>query len=269
MLLTQEFEPFIRDICKRFEVPELIAKIVENAEPALRMYTLPVPNYSTTHETSHFGGRPSLPEEIEWPQDDEGNYLDFILQIRLSEAAYMVQARSLPDRGMLFLFADHRIQNDMETEGGKHKVIYSTSEDAPAREQPFEYEAMSVDDAPHDMAIRERLLRFSEVVTIYDANRLQERLEVELSEGEAEVYEENFDCATCDTSLHLLFGLETHGETYPDIDDPENWSMLFRVDHDSDLNTMWFDGGRLHVFIRNNDLIEGDFSKTVAAYSSC
>lgn len=268
MLLIQEFEPFVRDICERLEVPGLTVKVVANAAPALRMHTLPLPSYGAIYNTSRFGGNPSLPEAVAWPQDDDGNDLDFILQIRLSEVAHMPQAQQLPNQGMMLLFADHRIQDDIQMLRGRHKLIYTLEEDAPVRERPFEYERTLADGKLYTMELYERPIRFSEVMTIYDAERLQERRGLEFSDKETEVYKENFDCATCDASMHLLFGLETHDETYPDIGDPENWSLFFRVDHDSDVNTQWFDGGRLHVFVRNEDLARGDFSRTVAACSS-
>lgn len=55
---------------------------------------------------SHWWGFPDLPENLDWPCNEEGELLTFICQIRLEEIAELDTEGLLPHRGMLWFFAE-------------------------------------------------------------------------------------------------------------------------------------------------------------------
>ena len=67
-------------------------------------------NLHTTTEDlagkSHWWGFPDLPEDYEWPSNNDGDLLTVICQIRLEEIAELDHDGSLPHKGMLWFFAD-------------------------------------------------------------------------------------------------------------------------------------------------------------------
>lgn len=273
MLSVQELKAYVEDTCRRFEVPELPEKVLSNAVPAIEMKTHGATPAENAPAASRIGGNPALPAALEWPKDELGRYLDFIAQVNLNDLPRGGPAQTLPTTGMLLLFANHRNQDDdFDMCSIPNKVIYVAEAVVEARVCPFEDEYPQPKEGEffYDSRIHERLVSFAEVASIYDTDRVQELCGVALDTTEAEVYEENFGCATCDRPAHVLFPLDTHGEACPmfDEEDIPNWPILFRIDRDEQTNTMWIDGGSLYVYIAKEDLARGDFSKTLAACSS-
>ncbi|MEM6430325.1 MAG: YwqG family protein [Deinococcota bacterium] len=268
MLLTQQFEPYIRTVCAEKNLPLLADKVIKHAKPALRMHTIAIPMYGDFTTRSRFGGKPALPESVPWPENEDGFQFDFILQINLSEIRLSPQAACLPDSGMLYVFADHRNQQSLDG-GFCQRVVYSIEAELALRDIPFDYEY-------EDSKIPERLIRFSEIMTVYDAHRLQKYCDVDLNDKEVEIHKTYFDCATCDDALHLLLGVQTHddhsgaisGLTGEYVSNDQDLQLLFRIDWDNDTNTQWMDGGRLYLYIHPNDLAKRDFSRVSSAYMS-
>ena len=67
-------------------------------------------NLHTTTEDlagkSHWWGFPDLPEDFEWPCNNDGDLLTFICQIRLEEIAELDHDGRLSHKGMIWFFAD-------------------------------------------------------------------------------------------------------------------------------------------------------------------
>ena len=95
-------------------------------------------NLHTTTEDlagkSHWWGFPDLPEDFEWPCNNDGDLLTFICQIRLEEIAEYDHDCRLPHKGMIWFFADlDYFLGDLdapcggtgEWEPGTFKVLYS------------------------------------------------------------------------------------------------------------------------------------------------
>ena len=83
---------------------------------------------------SHWWGFPDLPVDIEWPENEEGNLLTFICQVRLEEIAALDPEGLLPHEGMMWFFADmdYFLGDDEapchgmgEWEPGTYRVIYA------------------------------------------------------------------------------------------------------------------------------------------------
>ena len=55
---------------------------------------------------SHWWGFPDMPKAFAWPENEKGDMLTFICQIRLEDVAHLDREGRLPHRGMLWFFAD-------------------------------------------------------------------------------------------------------------------------------------------------------------------
>lgn len=109
-------------------------KVKSLLKPAIRINQIPV-SVEGQIGTSKFGGRPSLPEGMDWPFYEE-NPMVFIAQINLEEINQFDFENVLPDKGMIYFFIHF---NEPENEYGteyqfifdkqEYKVVFSESEE--------------------------------------------------------------------------------------------------------------------------------------------
>lgn len=270
MLLPDEFEARMRTVAEQHDFPALAEKMIPHAKRGLCIYTTPVDPYDNCINGSHFGGQPSLPADIAWPQLEDGHYLDFILQINLSWLSCLPDAAMLPSKGMLFLFAVHREEGTYLDDDVFHKVIYSPTFAEELRDLPYE-----VDD---EEKIIQRNISMYPVMLMHTAEILQKYFDVSFSEEELTFCEERYDHFSSNDVKHLLLGIQestdlNHGACEVDSDkviDPlaEGWQLLFHLGWDEDARTFWGDGGGIYLYIHPDDLAKADFSKVIAGYQS-
>lgn len=181
---------------------------------------------------SKFFGCPDLPEDFEWPVDDDGFDMEFICQIDCARAHAINPA--LPEKGLLYFFGC--IANPLGEES------------APAITPGFQSMgnfAVRYCDKPSSV-----LLSGEIVDENGDAVGFKE-LKIDLTEDEN----------ACTDAFHQLMG------DYPVNDDKElsDYQLLFCLDSFSgdDFTLEFEDSGYLYFLIKNEDLAKKDFSKTI------
>lgn len=226
---------------------------------------------------SKLGGDPDLSREIAWPEL-RGRPCAFLAQVDLA----VLQAHELhdwlPDAGLLYVFVD--------LEG------YGFADQVQAR---FHSEPASEARPPrtHDLRFPERRVGFERYTSLPSLDWLGVDLtEVDLSEDELGELAELPDKPFGDEVQHRIGGYPSEIQDgqmavacellrrgLPPAHDGTDitpailraskaWRLLLQIDSDPALKMNWGDGGRLYVFIREQDAKVGDFSRTVTLSQS-
>lgn len=96
-----------------------IEKILEFQKEHIEIKLIRREDY-TKLGNSRIGGVPDLPKGMEWPETEDGEYMNFIMQINLEEIPYAMEL-GLPFVGMVYVF-----MGDDENAGQiENKVFYS------------------------------------------------------------------------------------------------------------------------------------------------
>lgn len=135
--------------------------IEATARPALLLQTCSTDEDELAPGRSKIGGRPDLPNGVEWPRHSSGKPLAFLAQIDLAEAAASARLPGLPDAGLLHVFSVHGWQD--EGDADPHLPDGEPAEDW----TQFLYTKAPGDLARHEIPMgstrfRPRLLRLSQ-----------------------------------------------------------------------------------------------------------
>jgi len=268
-------------------VKELLMKLVpqfgEKLTDKIFNYTLPAirlkANLSPADEKqtgqSRIGGNPDLPVGVPWPGQAD-NPLSFLLQINLAHSAKYPFNRDLPRKGLLSFFYDAQAQPwgyDPDDRGG-WKVLYFDSIEQLVRRECPNTDVMQFQNGKF---ILEQQLVLPPANPVYIE-------EIGFTEQQAENYAEMLEPMQ-EGPCHWLLGhpaeiqgemrLETQlafngiycGNTI-DFQDSrvaqlaetaQYWRLLLQVDSDEDIDMTWGDCGRLYFWIRQQDLLQGNF----------
>lgn len=244
-------------------------------------FTMPGVQLVHTDEPSlsHFGGDPSLPAGIEWPQHD-GRNLTFIARISLSELQRARRLEWLPEQGALLFFYDMEKQpwGYDPKDKGSWAVLHVPDLSAP----------LVGDGARREDSFPQKTLGFRGVDTYPSTDR--EAIEgLDLSDKEAEAYYalsvepfgdhpmhqvSGWTCPVQGDGMELECQLASNGI---DCGSPSafetprakalspgasDWRLLLQLDSDDDLDVMWGDAGMLYFWVREQEAAAGRFDNT-------
>lgn len=244
------------------------AKLLERLAELARPTVLLTP--ATRPGVSKLGGHPDLPSGAGWPQGDHGP-LAFLAQIDLAELQAAEAIDWLPPEGRLYVFCDPDGYGWAE----QVRVVFSRDDPDPAR-------------PPLARAYGERRVGFTPFVSVPSPEWLnvEDCLDMDFEEIEARLnaldgrppgedrqhriggYPDEIqggclrlECEDLDRGLaRYVPGVAPA----PDVERASwDWRLLVQVDSDPALKMNWGDGGRLYVFVREQDARAADFSKTV------
>ena len=181
---------------------------------------------------SKFFGCPDLPEDFDWPVDDDEFDMEFICQINCKKAHELNSA--LPENGMLYFFGC--IANPL----GEESAPEITRGFQSMGNFAVKYYAGGTAD-----------LQDGEIVDENGDAVGFKALKIDLTTDENE----------CTDAFHQLLG------DYPVNDDKEldDYVLLFCLDSFSgdDFTLEFYDSGYLYFLIKKEDLAKKDFSKTI------
>lgn len=115
--------------------------IEELMRPSIRILRDPIPQ-KLPPSGSYFGGAPRLPAELPWPtvrrEGGETVAMTFLCQIDLSALPSVPEGRALPERGLLYFFANTEFETlPLEIKDPSVCVLYAdASRDTPLRAPP-------------------------------------------------------------------------------------------------------------------------------------
>jgi uncharacterized protein YwqG len=222
--------------------------------------------------SNKFGGKPDLPEGVEWPEYG-GNLHTFVGQFRLDDLRQTQVSRCLPSRGLLsfFVFDDPMETGQPAAEGaqGAWKVLYTADVDRLKRlEPPKDFDEGNL-LAPECFLQMEETLDLP-YVNAYDVDQDDADMSIGsrraqkmgLTREHAEAYEALLEALlpAREGTSHLL------GWAHPQVvsDDPveEDFRHLLTVASEESLRWCWADGHQLYFSIRPDDLLAGNFDRT-------
>ncbi|WP_281886607.1 YwqG family protein [Paenibacillus sp. YYML68] len=231
--------------------------------------------------SSKLGGKPDLPINHEWPQN-QGGFLQFIAQINLGQIASL-ETTMLPSEGLLSFFYDALEQPwgfDPKDKGSWKVLYFQDMNEFERKVEPFEIQ--------EEGSFGTARISFETQTSVPSSESMSvERLE--LSQDDCDRYWELYDKIQehnrSNGITHKLLGhpdniqgdmqlecqLVSNGLYCGDSSgygDPRrtwlehgaaSWRLLLQVDSEDEIGMMWGDAGRLYFWIREEDLRERNF----------
>ncbi len=231
-----------------------------------------IPNAHIDIGVSKFGGLPDLPKNINWPKDNNGNYLDFLAQINLHEIYKTHNIPDLPKSGILYFFYvyDQNALMATSTEN-KFKILYvNNTETISQTTKPNErlsnftscslssYKSVSLPDTESDIICQ--LLNKKEQF-IYSLITYPEVNHKLLGYSNNIQSEMGLDCELMVKDI-VFSTYKTYSKT-EQLKIQHNaldWVLLLQIDSDCNTNMMWGDTGRLYFWIKKQDLKKHNFN---------
>jgi uncharacterized protein YwqG len=246
------------------DVSRLRGRMTRMAQPTLLLTPASSPGHSK------LGGQPDLPAGFEWPHV-RGRPSQFLAQLDLGAFRDHVALEWLPGQGRLFFFVDpdgHGFSDQVQVFhcGGTGSTAEAPADvgSFPERRIAFEQylsrpslDWMGVDLSEIDVTDDE-LDQLSALPDEPFGDEIQHRIggyPSEIQGGQMAV-----ECEL------IRRGLPGDGATEisPAIQRAsKSWRLLLQIDSDPALKMNWGDGGRLYVFVREQDAKAGDFSRTI------
>lgn len=251
--------------------------------PSIRLKTEVVPEDNLDVGSSHLGGTPDLAPETSWPEC-KGVPMAFLGQIRMSDVAALDHDARLPHSGMLYFFYEAKAQSwgfDPKDQG--NWIVIHFDKDLATLQR-----ATPPATLPEESRFHCCQVTFSLEITVppYDSVAV-ERLQ--LSEAEGNAYANLLDALDQSEPVHRLLGypepiqgdMQTECQFVvngvyvgggTDVSDARrqslekgitDWQLLFQLDSDESMGTMWGDAGRVYFWVREHDLKNRDFAKAL------
>jgi hypothetical protein len=242
-------------------VDELVAKVVDGAQPCVRI----MPGGSGR---SRLGGEPDLSGP--WPRMN-GAALAFVAQIDLAEVRSADGPEWLPAEGRLMFFYsfEHLPWGAYPEDLGAAVAIYETS--PPIRRA-------APDDLHIDARFRGYDIGFAPSVSYPSEDRvgIESGIESGLSHADYRAFRDRVIPLSPQAPSHQIGGFPDlvqwdtmEGECekiaeqlgWSDGSGAADWRLLLQVDTDEEADMMWADVGEIYFWVREADARAGDFSK--------
>lgn len=258
---------------------EDFAYVLNNLQPCLQpyaelidrmlqpcVYLRPKPHDEVLPTNTRLWGRPAMPLGEAWPLDRDGQPMDFIGQLDLSELSAALadksQAELLPRQGLLLLFVAQE-HGDLvgDDKAEEWRVIW----------RPEIYQPVELANPPtKELDVPACRLTLHAGRSLPSLQDEVAKIAAELPDDEA-VLEEWHELGVSATSdpMHQCLGYSQSIQYDPRLDlveaqgkrrngfDPSRWRLLWQIDSDDDAGLMWFDAGMLYLLIRDDDLAAG------------
>lgn len=261
--------------------PRATGRSSDTARLRGRMKRLARPTLLLTPATqpgvSRLGGDPDLPDGMAWPEL-RGRPCAFLAQIDLSALRSHAALDWLPGAGQLFAFVDldgHGFADQVQVlfhdgPSGELRPPPARTPRFPERRVAFEaytslpsLDWLGVDLAESDLSEGE-LDELAELPGKPFGDEIQHRI----GGYPSEIQDEQMAVA-CELIRRGLPPAHEGTQITPAIlRASKAWRLLLQIDSDPALKMDWADGGRLYVFVREQDAKDSDFSATITLSQS-
>lgn len=251
--------------CGLSEYYEEIGKTVRNS---VRIVLTPAAEEEIPTGASKMGGLPDLPEGVDWFREEAVDVpLSFICQINFAEVKPYDTENKLPDQGMLYFFYNCAMYVSPWSydpyDEDSWAVFYYDGDTSllTRRTAPGDLTQKGCVFAPAGMC-------FAQALDLPDwYSGAAEEIRKVIREEDHENYTELTGDAWDAISNKLLghsdnIQFEMEAECEQETGKTGNWHLLLQMDSNENLGMMWGDGGRLYLWITDEDLAARDFSSS-------
>ena len=277
MKISEELLEDLRQGIAACELENYQEAILQNAQVAIDM-TLGEPGQEKVGE-SRIGGAPDVPEDWQWPGNEEGEKFAFLLQINLADIPPF-EGNPLPPRGLLAFF----IGLDEPASNIENQIFLFDADNLQPALMPDESEF--ADDAYLDLAPHRLNFSLRADVPHWDTDDWEE-LAAEMDSDEQDAFND-LAGRSQEKIAQLLghvsgIGHDPRGDAFVvrevnaewiynyekrrelDFTPQKNWRNLLRLDSIRELNMTIWDAGYFNFLIHGDDLQKLDFSRVYAA----
>jgi uncharacterized protein YwqG len=276
----------IIELIHQYAPPRLIPIIEQNIKESLLLRTNPVSEEHIPIGKARIGGRPDLPNHIDWPTW-RNEPLSFIAQLNLADLPAYDFLNILPSEGVLSFFYSAR----QETEGydprdkGSWRVIHFEDKGLQRRVYP--------PDLPDRGRYNSLAVEFQRSITIPEWEspyldlgygesgweeidkflNLHKQVDAFLNEGRTinrllghPEQQQNDMQTECQLVSHGMYGVAYGGHSDSEVKTVKagatDWELLLQIDSDDDAKMMWGDVGRIYYWIPCEELRQRNFEAT-------
>jgi uncharacterized protein YwqG len=241
--------------------------------PALLLKTAPAVESKLPPGRTKIGGRPDLPEGLQWPRFADGKPLAFLAQINLAELPAGVKLARLPKSGILYFFSvfGWQVEGDADPQlpPGDYgydwtRVLFHPDSEGPLRRQRTPANVNAFKAAKGE---------FIPILSLPKDAREPAVAALGWKRDVKEKYEDlvrSFNSA-CNYQLgnparNLLLGFADYEQDFVDEVADHNLQLLFQLASDDNAEMCWGDGGYIYFWIRPQDLRRRNFKKIHTDY---
>lgn len=259
--------------------PALRTVLADTALPSLRLTVAGECDPDTPH--TRLGGVPLLAPGAAWPVSPSGNPQSFLGQLNTDEVNARLGAEILPPSTVLGFFYDWQEQRwGFDPDDAGHWAVAATPlrDAAPVAiesEEWFTAHALAgalvrtvpgIDEPPVD-AVHGELhwwQRRDRVVDFYDALENDDEVPLHRVLGWPDLVQGpmQLECQLAANGVHHGNPAGREGALVEALTPgAPDWTLLWQIDTDDEMDWTWGDAGRLYYWIRRQDLAAGDFSR--------
>jgi uncharacterized protein YwqG len=267
--LSSEQESQLRAAIAAHGLESVADLILENTAPCVALHITEPEDYSQVG-VSRYGGWPDVPDGFDWPRDERGKYLNFLMQIDLSETAPL-NSDLIPARGMLYLFmGEWGGWGDQEVACRYVDAPPSTLHRAPeiTDDQLANIDLLTL--KPHRLAVRAGIdpPRWTSAAE----QEIVERLGAGDAHDRYDAFVEQVQGQRVRTWAGKLLGQPSFIGYVPDeegVHDPaKGWELFWTLDSVQAVDTLFGDAGYVQIFAEREALRRRDFSRLYAEIES-
>jgi uncharacterized protein YwqG len=255
---------------------DVAALVAPLAKPCIHLVKGAAPSLS------HFGGSPSLPPDVAWPEKN-GIKLGFLARLSLSAIAQVHSVDWLPQAGALLFFYDME-QQDWGFDP-KHRGSWAVLL-VPDLVTPMKQQDDTGINAESPLPHRNIAFRCIDTLPSWEKDSVRQ---LDLSSQESDEFFRLADAPYEATPKHQVTGfpmpiqaddmelecqLVSNGQFCGDPSGYKgpralslkpgaaNWRLLFQIDTDDDLDMMWGDAGMLYFWVQEHEAKAANFTNT-------
>lgn len=281
---------YIDNLINEYDLLDIKDYIHKNMKNSIKIKLEEEEDYKVVG-SSRIGGYPDVPENFNWPKTKEGDFMTLIAQLNMSEISKYDLDNVLPKNGLLYFF----MGIDEPAYDIEHKVIYFESaeniklmkiEETTILEDDCEFKsfkasATSTVDIPNYAYMDYDVIDDSD--SYFD---MEEEVKFSCGNNIGSIFgypDGQHDDSELEAALKIILNEGYHyspkekdklinyykGDVNKADEEISNICMLLEIDSENNVGFQWWDSGCIHFFIRKEDLINKDFSKTyLSLYSS-
>lgn len=250
------------------ELPEPLLPFREKLLDTKRQFIEIIPTMDPPQKLwqSRFGGVPYLPLDNDFPTSTDGEHLFFLAQVNLAEAPHLPP---FPAQGILQFYIFDDAYFGMHPEDpfrqDRFRILYfpEVVQDPARLQQDFSF-LRAYDELPVYPQLTSGM-SFSleeEIVPVTDRHfdaSLGPDFFKQFGELQWPLY--NYYGEQASSEGHKMGGYAHFAQEDPRVD--EDMILLFQMDTDAEMESMWGDMGTAKFFISEKDLSKSDFSRVM------